>query len=173
LTVILCYLHGFLKIRDRIRKDHDLHGHVWEVYWAATKTEFGKRMRDFRRWWQGKSWAAPVREALEKLWNHRREYAASYEHPGCHRTSNLVDRLTNRLYRVLYAGRSLHGHQASSEARLRGWALLLNFRPYAPRSGMPRADQSPAHQLNHKKYHDHWLHNLQLSASMAGYRQST
>jgi len=173
LAVILCFLHGFLKIRDRIRKDHELHRRIWDVYQAATSLAFAKRMRDFRRWWQGKSWAAPVREALEKLWNHRREYAASYRHPGCHRTSNLVDRLTNRLYRVLYAGRGLHGNQPSSERRLRGWALLLNFRPYAPRSGTPRTYQSPAHRLNRKKYHDYWLHNLQISASMAGYRQST
>jgi hypothetical protein len=173
IIVILCYLHGFLKIRDRSRKDHELHRRIWEVYWAATKGEFNKRMQAFRRWWQRKSWPAPVREALEKLWNHRQEYAASYQHPGCHRTSNLVDRLTNRLYRVLYAGRGLHGHRASSERRLRGWALLLNFRPYAPRSGLTREHQSPAHALNSKKYHDHWLHNLQVSASMAGYRQST
>jgi hypothetical protein len=173
IAVVLCYLHGFLKIRDRSRKDHDLHRRIWEVYWAATKGEFSKRMQAFRRWWQGKSWTTPVREALEKLWNHRQEYAVSYQHPGCHRTSNLVDRLTNRLYRVLYAGRGLHGHQASSEHRLRGWALLLNFRPYAPRSGPPREYQSPAHALNGFKYHDHWLHNLQVSASMAGYRQST
>jgi len=171
--VILCFLHGFLKIRDRCRKDHELHRRVWDVYRAATKSDFSKRMQAFRRWWQSKSWTAPVREALEKLWNHRQEYAVSYQHPGCHRTSNLVDRLTNRLYRVLYAGRGLHGHQASSERRLRGWALLLNFRPYAPRSGTLRDYQSPAHALNGKQYHEHWLHNLQVSASMAGYRQST
>ena len=41
------------------------------------------------------------------------------------------------------------------------------------RSGSPREYQSPAHALNGKKYHDHWLHNLQISASMAGYRQRT
>lgn len=171
--VVLCFLHGFLKIRDRSRKDHELHRRIWEVYRAATKAEFSQRMQAFHRWWQGQSWTTPVREALGKLWNHRQEYAASYQHPGCHRTSNLVDRLTNRLYRVLYAGRGLHGHRASSERRLRGWALLLNFRPYAPRSGPPRVYQSPAHALNRKKYHDHWLHNLQVSASMAGYRQRT
>jgi hypothetical protein len=172
-AVVLCFLHGFLKIRDRSRKDHQLHRRIWEIYRSATSREFSRRMRAFHRWWQGKAWTAPVREALDKLWKHRQEYVASYRHPHCHRTSNLVDRLTNRLYRVLYAGRGLHGHQASSERRLRGWALLLNFRPYAPRSGPPRDYQSPAHALNLKKYHDHWLHNLQVSASLAGYRQHT
>jgi hypothetical protein len=56
------------------------------------------------------------------------------------RTSNHVDRLMNRLYRLLYAGRGLHGHHGASERRLRGWALL---------------------------------HNLQVSASLAGFRLGT
>jgi hypothetical protein len=43
----------------------------------------------------------------------------------------------NRLCRLMYAGRGLHGHQGSSELRLRGWALLQNFRPYAPRLSLP------------------------------------
>jgi len=27
---VLCFLHGFLKIRDRCRKARDLHTRVWE-----------------------------------------------------------------------------------------------------------------------------------------------
>jgi hypothetical protein len=84
-----------------------------------------------------------------------------------------VDRLRNRRDRVLDAGRGLHGHQAASERRLRGWALVLNFRPFAPRGRQRRVQQSPAHRLNYKTYHDHWLHNLQVSASLAGFRGST
>jgi hypothetical protein len=57
----------------------------------------------------------------------------------------------NRLCRLMYAGRGLHGHQASSERRLRGWVLLLNFRTYAARSNRPRAHDSPAHRLNDKR----------------------
>jgi hypothetical protein len=172
-AVVLCFLHGFLKIRDRGRKLHELHRRVWEVFRAATAADFRERMAAFGAWWQPQSWAAPVREGLTKLAGHTEDYARSYAHPGCHRTSNLVDRLMNRLYRVVYAGRGLHGHQAASERRLRGWALLLNFRPFAPRSGQPRRHQSPAHQLNHKRYHEHWLHNLQVSASLAGFRACT
>ena len=78
----------------------------------------------------------------------------------------------NRLTRYLYDGRGLHGHQQSSQLRLRGWALLRNFTPYAPRSNQQRNYSSPAHSLNQKVYHHHWLHNLNISASLAGFRNS-
>jgi hypothetical protein len=49
ITVILCFLHGFLKIRDRCRKAHDLHRRVWDVYRAATAEEFRRRMGEFQQ----------------------------------------------------------------------------------------------------------------------------
>lgn len=168
IATVLCFLHGFLKIRDRCRKARELHDRVWNVYQAATAVEFIERMVAFRTWFEQGTWPKAVMDVTAKLWNRASEYAVSYTHPGCHRTSNLVDRLMNRLTRFLYAGRGLHGHQASSERRLRGWALLQNFCPFAPRSGKSREYQSPAHRLNQKRYHEHWLHNLQISASLAG-----
>jgi hypothetical protein len=170
---VLCFLHGFLKIRDRCRNAHELHDRVWEVYRAATAAEFCERMATFRAWCQQGPWPKAVLEMVTKLWNRESDYVVSYAHPGCHRTSNLVDRLMNRLTRFLYAGRGLHGHQSSCERRLRGWALLQNFRPFAPRSGEPRKYHSPAHRLNQKQYHLHWLHNLQVCASLAGGRSPT
>jgi hypothetical protein len=170
IATILCFLHGFLKIRDRCRKSHELHRRVWDVYRAVTAEEFRRLMSAFQQWCESQTWTASVREMLTKLWNKTESYAAAYEHPGCHRTSNAVDRPMNRLCRLMYAGRGLHGHQSPSERRLRGWALLLNFRPYAPRSNQPRAYDSPAHRLNGKRYHDHWLHNLMASTSLMGFR---
>jgi hypothetical protein len=170
---VLCFLHGFLKIRDRCRKARELHTRVWDVYRAATAGEFRDQMTAFRTWCEKGSWPKAVMEMVIKLWNRQSEYVVSYSHPGCHRTSNLVDRLMNRLTRFLYAGRGLHGHQRASERRLRGWALLQNFRPFAPRSSQPRKYQSPAHRLNRKQYHSHWLHNLQVCASLAGARPPT
>ncbi|MBM4088539.1 MAG: hypothetical protein FJ276_03805 [Planctomycetes bacterium] len=67
----------------------------------------------------------------------------------------------------------MHGHCHSSTARLRGWALLHNFRPFAPRSGRSREHTCPAHRLSGKRYHEHWLHNLQVSASLMGRRPCT
>ncbi len=170
IVVVLCFLHGFLKIRDRCRKAGDLHRRVWEVYRAATAGEFRRLMDEFRRWCGTQTWTASVGEMLEKLWARTGSYVVAYDHPGCHRTSNAVDRPMNRLCRLMYANRGVHGHQGSSELRLRGWALLLNYRPYAPRSNRHRLYDSPAHRLNGRRYHDHWLHNLMASTSLMGFR---
>lgn len=169
-AVVLCFLHGFLKVRDRCRKAHELHRRVWDVYRAVTATEFRRLMGEFQQWCATQAWTSPVREMLTKLVNKSEAYAIAYDHPGCHRTSNAVDRPMNRMCRLMYAGRGLHGHQGSSELRLRGWALLQNFRPYAPRGKIPRAFNSPAHRLNGKRYHELWLHNLMASTSLMGFR---
>jgi hypothetical protein len=170
IVVVLCFLHGFLKVRDRCRKAHDLHRRVWDVYRAATAEEFRRLMSALQGWCATRTWTAPVGEMLAKLWAKTASYAVAYAHPGCHRTSNAVDRPMNRLCRLMYAGRGLHGHQGSSELRLRGWALLLNFRSYAPRSNLHRTYDSPAHRLNGRRYHEHWLHNLIASTSLMGFR---
>jgi hypothetical protein len=170
IAVVLCFLHGFLKIRDRCRKARELHRRVWDVYRAATAEEFRRLRDEFQQWCAAQTWPASVGEMLTKLWAKTESYTAAYDHPGCHRTSNAVDRPMNRLCRLMYAGRGLHGHQGSSESRLRGWALLQNFRPYAPRGKCPRAFESPAHRLNGKRYHEHWLLNLMASTSLMGFR---
>ena len=170
ITVVLCFLHGFLRIRQRCRKAFELHRRVWDVYRAANAEEFRRLMNEFQHWCATQNWTAAVRETLTKLWNKTEAYVIAYDHPGCHRTSNAVDRPMNRLCRLMYANRGLHGHQRSSELRLRGWALLLNFRPYAPRSNQSRTYDSPAHRLNGKRYHDQWFHNLMASTSLMGFR---
>jgi hypothetical protein len=167
-AVILCFLHGFLKLRDRGRKAFELHRQVWEVYRATSAQVFREAMASFRQWCASRVWSGPIREALEKLWEHTEEYALSYGHPGCHRTSNAVDRPMNALYRLLYTDRTLHGHLDTAESRLRGWALLMNFRPFEPQTRRRTGYQSAAHRLNKRKYHDHWLHNLYISASLGG-----
>jgi hypothetical protein len=170
IAVMLCFLHGFLKVRDRCRKASDLHRRIWDVYRAATAEEFRRRMGAFRSWCESRTWPVAVGEMLGKLWSKTEAYAVAYDHPGCHRTSNAVDRPMNRLCRLMYAGRGLHGHQGSSGLRLRGWALLQNFRPYAPRGKTARAFRSPAHRRNGRRYHEHWLLDLLVSTSLMGFR---
>jgi hypothetical protein len=64
IVVLLCFLHGFLKIRDRSRKNHELHRNVWEVYWAKTAEEFRSRMQAFRTWFEGQTWPSSVLEMV-------------------------------------------------------------------------------------------------------------
>ena len=47
-TVILCSLHGFLKIGDRCRKAFALHKRIWDVFRATNADEFTQRMQTLR-----------------------------------------------------------------------------------------------------------------------------
>ena len=98
-------------------------------------------------------------------------FVRAYEHPGCHRTSNLVDRLLRRLDYHLYCGQHLQGSVEAAERGLRGWALIHNFAPSCPEVVRESPGlRSPAERLNGKRYHPEWLQNLPVSASLGGYR---
>ena len=49
--------------------------------------------------------------------------------------------------------------------------IIHNFAPYNPRTIKKlNGYGSPAERLNQFRYHDNWLHNLYISASLGGYR---
>ena len=55
ITVILCFLHAFLKIRDRATKTlgdafAQVQKRVWEAYHAPSKRAFSQRLRRLRAW---------------------------------------------------------------------------------------------------------------------------
>jgi len=55
MTVILGFLHAFLKIRDRATKAlgeafAQVHKRVWEAYHAPSKRAFSQRLRRLRAW---------------------------------------------------------------------------------------------------------------------------
>jgi len=55
ITVILCFLHALLKMRDRATKAlHELfelvQTRVWEAYHAPNKRAFAQRLRRLREW---------------------------------------------------------------------------------------------------------------------------
>ena len=130
LITVFCFLYGFLKIRDAAARP-ELHRRVWDVYRAATAEEFRRLMNEFQQWCATQTWTASVHEMLTKLWNKTEFYVVAYSHQGCHRTSNAVDRPMNRLCRLMYANRGLHGHQGSSEIRT-GLGLAVELSPLRP-----------------------------------------
>jgi hypothetical protein len=177
ITVILCFLHAFLKIRDRAVHLGETFGtlreKVWGAYHAPDVRSFSQRLRRLREWAVTKVEKAVVREKVESLCDKRAAFVVAYAHPGCHRTSNLVDRLLRRLDYRLYCGQHLHGSTEAAERGLRGWALIQNFAPSCPRTARETPElRSPAERLNGRRYHAEWLQNLLISASLGGYRRA-
>jgi len=175
IVVILCFLHSFIKIRDRCKrlKDHyaTLKTRVWNAYHAADPETFTLKIAELEAWAVQRMPAGSGLEAVLKLCRRAPEFVKAYAYPTAYRTSNMLDRHMDPLARYLDSCRYFHGHLLSAEYSCRAWALLHNFQPYCPRAKVAQRYISPAHKLNGFVYHDNWLHNLLISASMGGYRQ--
>jgi hypothetical protein len=174
-TLILGFLHAFLKIRERavhLKEGFDtLRERVWGAYQAPGVRSFSQRLRRLREWATDHVDKEVVREKVLALCNKRRAFVEAYDHPGCCRTSNLVDRLLRRLDYHLYCTQHLHGTPESAERGLRGWASLHNDAPSCPETNRKSPGlRSPAERLNGMRYPAEWLQNLLISASLGGYR---
>jgi hypothetical protein len=144
---------------------------IWEAYHAPEARSFSQRLRRLREWVSAYVDKEVVREKVLALCDQRETFVEASAHPGCHRTSNLVDRLLRRLDYHLYCTQHLHGTTESAEQGLRGWALIENFAPSCPETVRESPGlRIPAERLNGERYHPEWLQNLLVSASLGGYR---
>jgi len=173
ITLILCFLHAVLKIKDRCKGAlrQQVLDKAWHVYEATTQNQFAQRLRRLREWAQAHLSEGPLQEAVLKVCEQKTRFRPAYEFPEAARTSNGVDRLMNYLDRVLYAMGYFHGTQLTAELAIRAMALQWNFHPYGVRT--QRADvtrSSPFADLNGFQYHQNWLHNLLIASSMGGRR---
>ena len=110
-------------------------------------------------------------EKIKKLRKNIASFSIAYDHPGSPRTSNMLDRLMQRMDMHLFNTQYFHGFLSSAELNIRAWALILNFAPSNPITiKKHNGAQSQAERLNHFRYHDNWLENLLISASLGGYR---
>ncbi len=179
IPVICCFLHVFIKIRDRSSKKYKelfkvVADKVWNCYKADSKSSFSQRVRRLYEWLK-KEPEIPnvILKPIEKLNQNLPDYSKTYDLPGCHRTSNMIDRLMQRMDRHLFSTFYFHGKIASAELSIRGWALIHNFAPCNPFTiEKHNGWKSPAERLNKFTYHDNWLQNLLTSASLGGFRPS-
>jgi hypothetical protein len=176
LVVLLrCFLHGWLNIRSRGKLSAafaELSRRAWEAFHAPDRRRFAQRLRRLGEWARVQSLSAWLSEQVEKVCGRSKEYGVAYAHPGGHRTSNMLDRVMRGMSRYFEGGQHLHGSPEAAGRHVRAWALLQNFRPWGPEA--VRANdgrRSPAERLNGHRYHDDWLQNLQVSASLGGYRR--
>lgn len=176
-TIICCFLHAFISIRDRCKKKYrdlfnEIADYVWHSYRAENKRSFSQRIRRLREKALAKIKKGIVLEKVLALCGKAPNFAKAYDHPNAHRTSNMVDRLMRWLDKYLFNMQYFHGTLASAEMGIRAWAILRNFQPYCPRTIGNRTDLiCAATELNGFKYCDNWLENLLVATSMGGYRQ--
>ena len=168
--LILCFLHGVLKIVERCRGQlrATVLDRVWHCYHAPTPRHFAQRLRRLHEW-AARQLTGAVQEMVEKLHTNRPHYQVAYAHPQAARTSNAVDRVLDTIDRQLYARRYLHGKSATARLVVRSLALQWNFHPYSTslRRRAPTR-HSPFHDLNGFVYHPNWLHNFFIAASLGG-----
>jgi hypothetical protein len=171
-TLIVCFLHAFLKIRDRCQhlSEHfsELCQRVWDSYHATTAPQFLERCAALHAWAATTLPAGAALEAVRKLCARAPQFAQAYDQPTAHRTSNMLDRRMDHMARRFYSAHYFHGRLMTAEYAVRAEALLVNFLPYCPRAAVAAHYRSPAHKLNGFVYHNNWLHNLLISASMGG-----
>ncbi|MDQ4078599.1 MAG: hypothetical protein M3220_20450 [Chloroflexota bacterium] len=171
-VLIACFLHAFLKIRDRAKRRFKqqwpaIQQQVWDVYHAADPTQLHERVATLQAWAQ-QTISGTALEAIEKLCAKADRFALAFAYPDAYRTSNMVDRHMAPLERWLASARHFHGHWRSAEHQVRAWALLHNYWPYCPRAAISQRARSPAHHLNRALYHENWLHNLLIATSATG-----
>lgn len=172
ITIIQCFLHAFIKIRDRTKKRYkaiyaDIQQQVWDIYQAANHQDFLRQIVDFQCWATDHLSGAAL-DAVEKLCTKADLFALAFDHPQAYRTSNMIDRHMIPLDRWLSATRYFHGHWQSAEYQIRSWVLFHDFMPYCPRAKIRETFISPVHKLNGFVYHEDWLQNLLISTSCTG-----
>lgn len=174
-ALLRCFLHGWLNIRSRGKLSeafHDLSAKVWQAYHAPCRRSFGQRLRRVLEWARGQSLSAWLLGQVEKLCGRSKGYGLAYGHPGGHRTSNMLDRVMRGMSRYFEGCQHLHGSAEACGLHARAWALVQNFRPWGPEAVRDNGGwRCPAERLNKHRYHDDWLQNLLVSASLAGYRR--
>ena len=174
IVVLRCFLHAWLKIRDRSKnlkeQFFELSTQVWDAYHAPNKRSFAQRLRRLATW-ATRHVSGVVLEAVQDLCAKKKLWLTAYDHPHGHRTSNMLDRIMRPMHRYFFDGQHLHGALETNQRHARGWALLWNFAPWNPAITKANGDwRSPAERLNKHRYHDSWLQNLLVSASLGGYR---
>ncbi len=112
-TILLCFLHAFLKLRRRAKRLKDdwttLRKKLWATYKAKKRAAFSQRLRRTNEWVQQHVSLDSVRGAMSRIAANVARYSQAYQHAGAPRTTNMVDRLINYQDRVLFDMQLFHG----------------------------------------------------------------
>ena len=168
IVVIRCFLHAWLRIRERGKKSEyffDLGERVWNVYYSVTKSIMGQRIRRLREW-ATKHISGVLLEKTLDLCDKQAQWSLWYENKDAYTTSNALDRLMRNQNRYFDRGQHFHGTLQSANLRSRAWAILHNYWDWGRKTlAENNGYRCPAERLNGKRYADNWLENLLVATS--------
>jgi transposase-like protein len=174
IVIMRCFLHVVLGIQQYCRSQRDLlqdlTEDLWHLFQSENRTQWSQRLRRLREWVSATAEVPrAIQEKLDKLKENAAIFQQMFDYPEAYRTSNQVDRLHNYLDRLLYAMQYFHDSKPAAKQSLRAMALIWNFHPYGRKVQRQAPDaRSPFEALNGFCYHEHWLKNLLIAASMNG-----
>lgn len=173
--IIECFLHAFLKVRDRATKKLKDYfeiaaDKIWDCYRAESKSSLAQQIRRLREW-TIKLPDSPMKQNILKLCKKKKRWMEHLDFPNAHKTSNMMDRLMRAMNRHAFNSQMFHSTTSSTSKNFRAFALLYNFAPSCPAAwDESKTLNSPAARLNGFIYHQDWLQNLMISASLGGFR---
>ena len=135
ITLIRCFLHAWLRIRERAKNLKEqffvIGKRVWEVYYSETRRQMSQRIRCLRDW-ATKNLSGIVQEKVLDLCANKEEWSLWYDHEDAYTTSNALDRLMRWQDGYFDRGQHFHGDLPSANLRSRSWAILHNYWQWSP-----------------------------------------
>lgn len=175
-AIIECFLHAFIKVRDRATKKLKVYfqtaaDKIWECYRAESKRQLAQQLRRLNEWTTQHLPECAMKENIFKLCAKKKRWLEHLDFPSAHRTSNMLDRVMRAMSRHAFNSQMFHATISSTTDNFRAFALLYNFSPSCPAVTKKTGQlTSPAARLNGFIYHDDWLENLLIAASLGGCR---
>ena len=168
--------HAFIKVRDRATKS--LQGFfataatkIWDCYRAESKRQVSQQLRRLTEWTHQHLPECAMKTNIIKLCSKKKRWLRHLDFPAAHRTSNMLDRVMRAMSRHAFNSQMFHATINSTSNNFRAFALLYNFTPSCPAVTKKNEELvSPAARLNGFVYHQDWLQNLLIAASIGGYR---
>lgn len=171
IAVIECFLHAFLKVRDRATKKLQSYfetaaDKIWDCYRAESIQSLAQQIRRLKEWTIKKVPDSAMKTNIIKLCQKKSKWAAHFANPEAFRTSNMLDRLMRAMDRHAYNSQMFHSTIKATSLNFRAFALIYNFSPSAPKVCNEQKElNSPMARLNGFVYHNNWLENLLIATS--------
>jgi len=173
--IIECYLHAYIKVRDRATKKltefYEIAADkIWNIYRTESKRQMAQQIRRLREWTKKQLPACAMKDNLLKLCKKKDRWLAHFDAPSAYRTSANLDRVMKNMERHAINSQMFHSNVPITSMNFRAFALLYNFSPSCPAvtKKFPQLI-SPAARLNGFCYSKNWLENLLIASSRAGF----